>query len=107
MTLDGKKMGGISSDQVAHTFTIHGVEPQGQPYLFVSIPLARLPDNVVSAGTDNGFPPHPHVITFSFYVAGPGQYVWQCEYPCGSTYNSFGGAMSTNGYMNGTFDVTA
>jgi len=107
MTLDGKKMGGIASDQVAHTFTIHGVEPQGQPYLFVSIPLARLPDNVVSAGTDNGFPPHPHVITFSFYVTSPGKYVWQCEYPCGSTYNSFGGAMSTNGYMNGTFDVTA
>lgn len=107
MTLDGKRMGGIPSDQVAHTFTIHGVEPQGQPYLFVNVPLACLPDNVVSAGTDNGFPAHPHVITFSFYVAGAGHYVWQCEYPCGSTYNSFGGAMSTNGYMNGTFDVAA
>ncbi len=107
MTLDGKRMSGIPAAQVAHTFTIHGVEPQGQPYLFVNVPLASLPNNVVSAGTDKGFPPHPHVITFSFYVAGPGRYVWQCEYPCGTAYDSFGGAMSTNGYMNGAFDVTA
>jgi hypothetical protein len=31
--------------------------------------------------------------------------VWQCEYPCGTSYNGFGGPMSTNGYMNGTFTV--
>lgn len=107
MTVDGKTMSGIRADQVAHTFTIHGVAPEGQPYLFVSVPLTRLPDEVVNAGTDNGLPPRPHVITFSFYVHGPGHYVWQCEYPCGTRYNAFGGPMSTNGYMNGNFDVVA
>jgi hypothetical protein len=106
MTVDGKTMAGIHADQVAHTFTIHGAS-QGQPYLFVSVPLMKLPDDVVSAGADNGFVPHSHVITFSFYVKGPGHYVWQCEYPCGSSYDGFGGAMSTNGYMNGNFDVVA
>jgi hypothetical protein len=30
------------------------------------------------------FVPHPHVITFSFDVYGPGHYVWQCDYPCGT-----------------------
>lgn len=105
MTVDGKAMTAIPTDQVSHTFTIHGRDPTGQPYLFVSVPLMKLPDDVVSAGKDNGFPSNPHVIQFSFYVQGPGHYVWQCEYPCGNRFDGFGGAMSTNGYMNGTFDV--
>lgn len=106
-TIDGKTVTGVAADQVAHTFTIHSTAPEGQPYLFVSVPLPRLPDDDVSAGKDNGFVADPHVITFSFYVTAPGHYVWQCEYPCGNMYNGFGGAMSTNGYMNGTFDVVA
>lgn len=109
MTVDGKTMSGIGPDQVAHTFTIHGTapDPGSQPYLFVSVPLQRMPDDAVSAGTDNGLVPNPHVITFSFYVGAPGHYVWQCEYPCGTSFNGFGGPMSTNGYMNGNFDVVA
>jgi hypothetical protein len=106
MTVDGKTMVGIRADQVAHTFTIHGTS-QGQPYLYVSVPLMKDSDDAVTAGADNGFVPHPHVITFSFHVDGPGHYVWQCEYPCGTSYNNFGGPMSTNGYMNGNFDVVA
>jgi hypothetical protein len=31
--------------------------------------------------------------------------VWNCEYPCGSEYAGFGGAMSTQGYMDGTLTV--
>jgi hypothetical protein len=107
MTVNGKTMSGIPSDQVAHTFTIHGASPDGQPYLYVNVPLMRLPDDAVDAGADNGFAPHPNVITFSFNVTDPGHYVWQCEFPCGTSFNSFGGPMSTNGYMNGTFDVVA
>jgi hypothetical protein len=107
MAVDGKAMPGLPADQVAHTFTIHGTAPDGQPYLYVNVPLMRLPDDVVNAGADNGMPPHPHVVTFSFYVSGPGHYIWQCEYPCGTSFNSFGGPMSTNGYMNGSFDVVA
>lgn len=105
MTVDGKTMSSIPYDQVAHTFTIHGIASDQQPWLFVNVPLLKNSDNAVSAGTDNGLVPNPHVITFSFYVYGPGKYVWQCEYPCGSGYNGFGGPMSTNGFMNGTFTV--
>ncbi len=105
MTVDGKTYSSWSSDDIAHTFTIHGYASNDQPWLFVNVPLPRLPDDVVSAGTDNGLAPHPHVIKFSFQVGGPGKYVWQCEYPCGDGYNGFGGPMSTNGFMNGTLTV--
>jgi hypothetical protein len=105
MLVDGKSVGSVAPDNVAHTFTIHGTDPSGQPYLFVSVPLPLLPDADVSAGKDNGLPADPHVVQFTFYVQGPGHYVWQCEYPCGTGYNGFGGPMSGNGYMNGTFDV--
>ena len=51
--------------------------------------------------------PAPHVVTFSFITGGPGDYVWNCEYPCGDGYYAkFGGPMSTRGYMSGTFTVT-
>jgi hypothetical protein len=102
---DGQPLSSIPSTQVAHTFTIHSVDPSGQPYLFVSVPLPRMPDDAVNAGTDNGLVPNPHKVVFTFYVGAPGHYVWQCEYPCGIGYNSFGGPMSEDGYMNGTFDV--
>lgn len=105
MTVDGKTMSSIPTDHVSHTFTIHGIPSDQQPWLFVNVPLMKMPDDAVSAGADNGLVPNPHVITFSFYVYGPGHYVWQCEYPCGTGYNGFGGPMSTNGYMNGTFTV--
>lgn len=107
MTVDGKKYTGIPADQVAHTFTIHEFSSQAQPALFVSVPLPKNPDEAVGKGADNGLVAHPHVVTFSFYVHGPGHYVWQCEYPCGTSFDGFGGAMDTNGYMNGTFDVVA
>lgn len=106
-TIDGKTYSGIPANQVAHTFTIHEYSSQAQPQLFVSVPLPENADAAVSKGADNGLVPHPHVVTFSFYVYGPGHYVWQCEYPCGTSYNGFGGAMDTNGYMNGNFDVVA
>lgn len=105
MMVDGKTVNAVAADQVAHTFTIHASDPSGQPYLFVNVPLPHLPDDVVSAGADHGLPPNPHKVEFTFYVQGPGHYVWQCFYPCGTGYNGFGGPMSQNGYMNGTFDV--
>jgi len=105
MTVNGKTESSIPSDQVSHTFTIHGIPSNKQPWLFVNVPLQKIPDKIESAGADFGYPPHPNVITFSFMVGGPGHYVWQCEYPCGTTYNGFGGPMMTHGYMNGNFDV--
>jgi hypothetical protein len=105
MLVDGKTVTNVPANQVAHTFTIHGTDPSGQPYLFVSVPLPLMPNDAVDAGKDNGLVPNPHVVQFTFYVQGPGHYVWQCEYPCGTGYNGFGGPMSQNGYMNGTFTV--
>lgn len=105
MTVDGKTVTGIADDDVSHTFTIHGIPSDQQPWLFVNVPLAQEPEAIERAGADNGLPPNPITTVFSFYVGAPGHYIWQCEYPCGTYYNGFGGPMSTNGYMNGTFDV--
>ena len=41
-----------------------------------------------------------------FITGGPGEYIWNCEYPCGDgTIAKFGAAMSTMGYMSGHFTV--
>ena len=103
-TVDGKTVSRVSPDAIGHTFTIHAL-PTNQDPLFVSVPLPSLPDSAEPApGSDY---PAPHVVTFSFVTGGPGEYVWNCEYPCGDgTYAKFGGPMSTRGYMSGTFSVT-
>ena len=103
-TVDGKTVSRVSPDAIGHTFTIHAL-PTNQDPLFVSVPLPSLPDEAKPApGSDY---PAPHVVTFSFVTGGPGEYVWNCEYPCGDgTYAKFGGPMSTRGYMSGTFSVT-
>ncbi len=50
--------------------------------------------------------PAPNVVTFSFMTGGKGEYVWNCEFPCGDGfYAKFGGPMSTRGYMSGTLTV--
>lgn len=105
MTVNGKPMSSVPDDDVSHTFTIHGIPSDKQPWIFVNVPVVKNSDDAVSAGADNGLVPNPEIIQFSFFVGGPGHYVWQCEYPCGTYYDGFGGPMSTNGYMNGTFDV--
>lgn len=103
-TVDGKQVKGIDPGAVGHTFTLHSLVTNQDP-LFVSVPLPAVPDD--AANEDNGYP-KPHVITFSFITKGPGEYVFQCEYPCGDgTYANFGGPMSTQGYMAGTVTVTA
>jgi len=102
-TVDGKTVSRVSPDAIGHTFTIHAL-PTNQDPLFVSVPLPSLPDEAKPApGSDY---PAPHVVTFSFVTGGPGEYVWNCEYPCGDGfYAKFGGPMSTRGYMSGTFTV--
>ncbi|MEO8556777.1 MAG: hypothetical protein ABI474_08910, partial [Actinomycetota bacterium] len=103
MTVDGKTETGSNPDAIGHTFTIHAL-PTNQDPLFVSIPLPAVPEDTPAApGSD--YPP-PYVVTFSFVTGGPGEYVWNCEYPCGDgTYAKFGGPMSARGYMSGTFTV--
>lgn len=103
MTVDGKTQTGANPDAIGHTFTIHAL-PTNQDPLFVNVPLPALPEDAQPApGSDY---PTPYVVVFSFVTGGPGEYVWNCEYPCGDgTYAKFGGPMSTRGYMSGTFTV--
>lgn len=104
ITVNGKTTTRVNPDAIGHTFTIHAL-PTNQDPLFVSVPLPALPDQAKPApGSDY---PAPAVVTFSFVTGGPGNYVWNCEYPCGDgTYANFGGPMATRGYMSGTLTVT-
>jgi hypothetical protein len=69
----------------------------------VSVPLPAVADDAPPLA--NGYP-KPHNVTFSFITKGPGDYVFQCEFPCGDGYYAkFGGPMSTEGYMAGTVTV--
>jgi hypothetical protein len=103
MTVNGKTETATNPDAVGHTFTIHAA-PTNQDPLYVSVPLPAVPDDrPVAAGSDY---PAPNVVTFSFMTGGKGEYVWNCEFPCGDGYYAkFGGPMATRGYMSGTFTV--
>ena len=103
MTVDGKTVRRTDPEHIGHTFTVHSLASNPDP-LFVSIPLPAVADDAPVAPDGN---PPPHVVTFSFVTKGPGEYVWQCEFPCGDgTYAKFGGPMSQQGYMSGTLTVT-
>ena len=101
-TLNGNSFTHISTDSVGHTFTIHGLAVK-QDELFVSVPMHKVEDADVP---DTGYTTKPMVTTFTFITGGPGEYVWNCEYPCGDgSIAKFGKAMSTMGYMSGHFTV--
>jgi hypothetical protein len=103
MTVNGKTQSGTDPDAVGHTFTIHAA-PTNQDSLYVSVPLPAVPDDrPVAKGSAY---PAPDVVTFSFMTRGKGEYVWNCEFPCGDGYYmKFGGPMSARGYMSGTLTV--
>jgi hypothetical protein len=104
ITVDGKVVNQTDPDTIGHTFTVHAL-PTNQDPLFISVPLPAVADDAPNApGSDYAA---PHVITFSFVSGGRGEYIWNCEYPCGDGYYAkFGGPMATQGYMSGTFNVT-
>jgi hypothetical protein len=103
-TVNGKSVTKVDPDAVGHTFTIHAA-PTNQDPLFVSVPLPAVPDDTPNA-PNSDYPP-PNVVTFSFITGGPGDYVWNCEFPCGDGYYAkFGGPMATRGYMSGTLKVS-
>jgi hypothetical protein len=106
--VDGVDVSSVAPDQVQHTFTIHGLPTTSQDPLFVNIPLQHVEEG------DDGFLPTKdpgtnfkgHTVTFSFITGGKGEYVFNCEYPCGDgTYAKFGNAMSAYGYMSGKVTV--
>jgi hypothetical protein len=99
MSVDGRVVTRISAAHVGHTFTIHNFPSSKQSPLFVSVPLPAIAgDNASDTGTH-------HTVTFQFVTGTAGTYAWNCEFPCGSNYASFGGPMSTYGYMSGTLKV--
>jgi hypothetical protein len=98
MMVDRKSVSQLAPDGVQHTFTLHSLPTSTQDPLFVNVPLPVAdPDN------------HPgsfHTVTFSFVTGGAGEYVWNCEYPCGDgTYAKFGAVMGAQGYMSGKVSV--
>ena len=100
--LNGEPFTQIPPDTGGHTWTLHGIPSPDQDQVFVSVPLQAANEEVVG---ENGYPV-PNEVTFSFYTGDPGLYYWNCEFPCGDgTYANFGGAMSAEGYMAGTFTV--
>jgi uncharacterized protein (DUF2141 family) len=108
MNVDGKDITELPFDKVQHTWTLHGLPTSTQDPLFVNVPLLKVEED------DKGFVPTldpgtnklGHTVTFSFLTKGPGEYVWNCQFPCGDgTYKKFGAAMSTYGYMSGKVTV--
>lgn len=109
MNVDGQDVTSIPADQVQHTFTLHGLPTTSQDPLYVNIPLLRVSTNEKGdflPTTDAGTKLQGHTVTFSFITGGKGEYVWNCEYPCGDgTYQKFGAVMGSYGYMSGKVSV--
>jgi hypothetical protein len=109
INVDGKDVSSVPANEVQHTFTLHGLPTSSQDPLFVNVPLLRVTtddkDNFIptkDAGTDF----KGHTVIFSFITGGKGEYVWNCEYPCGDgTYRKFGAVMGAVGYMTGKVTV--
>ena len=104
-TWNGKLFKELKLENIGHTFTIHGL-PTNQDEFFLNVPLPLVDEEILVAAEDKGEYPEPQVIVFSFITGGAGEYVWNCEFPCGDgTYGNFGDAMSSLGYMAGRFTV--
>ncbi|MDA8343409.1 MAG: hypothetical protein M0007_14480 [Actinomycetota bacterium] len=85
--VDGTPVHSIPNDQVAHTFTIPG--------LLVNVPIPAAQSSS-----------HPVTVTFTFRVMKKGSFNWLCAAPCGSGETGMGGAMNTDGWMEGHVSFT-
>ena len=101
-TYNGKKLTKINPADVAHTFTIHQYPESGQETVFLSVPMLATPNNATHEA--NGYP-KPQIIEFTFVTGQPGEYIWNCEDPCGDSYQGFGGVMQARGWMSGKIVV--
>jgi hypothetical protein len=99
---NGMKKSEIAPADVAHTFMIHQYPEGGQPNFFLNVPMLGVASDAPTQA--NGYPA-PVDVTFSFITGDPGEYVWNCEDPCGNSYVQFGGVMSQRGWMSGTVSV--
>lgn len=103
---EAKTITQIPHDAVGHTFTIHGYS-SAQPSFFVNVPLLLADDaEVTAAEEEGGFTQFPTMTTFTIITGDEGEYIWNCEFPCGDgTVARFGNAMSSMSYMSGHFIV--
>lgn len=107
-TYDGVAKSNLDPTAIEHTWTLHGVPTTTQDTLFVSVPLPTNTDaEMKQYNADSTKLPVGHKVTFSFITGSKGEYVWNCEYPCGdTTYQGFGAVMgSANGFMSGKVSV--
>ena len=74
----------ISSASIAHTFTVFNNNNQE---------ILNVPS------------PYDSTVYATFTTQGAGYFTWQCEADCGSGAGGWGGAMSTPGWMTGSFIV--
>jgi len=103
INVGGQNVTAVSPDTVSHTFVIHGIVSNSQPWLYVGVPITGVDSSAKADAA--GMPLQPVVTTFTFTTGAPGKYSWQCFVPCGVGFNGFGGPMGTDGYMNGSFTV--
>ena len=89
-TVDGKTVTSVANADLAHTFTVPGLD------LNLAIPVAT---------SSKGGEITPAVVTASFHLAKKGSFTWQCYAPCGSGKGGMGGPMATPGYMTGKVNV--
>lgn len=98
----------LGPEEVQHTFTVHALPSSTQPDFFLNVPVLKQTDDVMAKFDEDGVLPTPTITQVSFYTGAPGEYVWNCEFPCGDgTYAKFGAAMAEWGYMSGTVSVVA
>lgn len=77
----GETVSNLPEGGASHTFTV--------PSLNLNIPI-----------------PPSSVIHAQLYITHTGNFYWQCEAPCGSGVDGWGGAMATAGWMTGTVVVS-
>jgi hypothetical protein len=96
----------VGANDIGHTFTIRGIPGNGKT-LFLSVPLPYNHRSNTPVKLGISAYPKPNVVKFSFTTGGPTVYEFNCEFPCGGSREGqgFGEAMSSYGYMSGTFTV--
>ena len=100
MLVNGEKVSSIDPTAVGHTFTVRTLANGTKKNFFLNIPLPAVPDDRMSQ--KEGEYINPQVVTFTFITPDSGEYIWNCEFPCGDgTMARFGAAMSSQGYMSG------
>jgi hypothetical protein len=105
-TVNGVVTRHVGANDIGHTFTIRGIPGNGKT-LFLSVPLPYNHGSKFPVKLGTGAYPKPNVVKFSFTTGGPTVYEFNCEFPCGGSREGqgFGEAMSSYGYMSGTFTV--